>query len=291
MEDPEKSARDAAVLKRAGGCTIIDAQPGGCNRMADGLQKISEESGLQILCSTGFHKLVFYPEGHWIFRESEETIAAFFLRELTQGVDNHCDRDISGETAGQKAGLIKCALDTETLTPRYRLLFRAAAEAALQADRILMIHIEQGSDPQELLDFLLSLGMPADRLVFCHLDRAVPDLQVHTQILESGAFLEFDTIGRFKYHSDERELEIFRKHIEDGFGRQLLFSLDTTRARLASYGKTEIGLDYICRVFLRKMRDAGITEEEIRRIAVENPRRALTGSGGNYESDTYYPIP
>ena len=96
-------------------------------------------------------------------------------------------------------------------------------------------------------------------------------------MLESGAFLEFDTIGRFKYHSDEQEIELFRRHIADGFGRQLLFSLDTTRARLSAYGPTEVGLDYIHRVFLGKMRQAGITEEQIRQISAENPRRALAG--------------
>ena len=277
MDDWETSAKEAAVFRKAGGCTVIDAQPGGCNRMAGGLAEISKRTGVQILCSTGFHKMIFYPEGHWIFRETGSQIADFFLKELTEGVDNHCDTEISGETAEQKAGLIKCALNTENLTPQYKKLFRAAAEAAGKADRILMIHIEQGSDPLQLLDFLQAEGMLPEKLVFCHLDRAVPDLQVHRKVLESGAYLEFDTIGRFKYHSDGEEIRIFRQHIADGFGKQLLFSLDTTRARLAAYGPTEIGLDYILRVFLNTMQEAGITKEQIYDISVQNPVRALTG--------------
>ncbi|MBR2562682.1 MAG: hypothetical protein IKE31_11130, partial [Eubacterium sp.] len=67
------------------------------------------------------------------------------------------------------------------------------------------------------------------------------------------------------------------QHITDGFGKQLLFSLDTTRARLAAYGPTEIGLDYILRVFLDKMQKAGITKEQIYDISVQNPVRALAG--------------
>ena len=277
MDNWEISAKEAETFRKAGGCTVIDAQPGGCNRMAHGLAEIAGNAGIQILCSTGFHKMIFYPEDHWIFRETESKIADFFLKELTEGVDNHCDTEISGETAEQKAGLIKCALDTENLTPQYKKLFRAAAEAAAKADRILMIHIEQGSDPLLLLEFLRAEGVPSEKLVFCHLDRAVPDLAVHRQILKSGAFLEFDTIGRFKYHSDEKEVAIFQQHITDGFGKQLLFSLDTTRARLAAYGPTEIGLDYILRVFLDKMQKAGITKEQIYDISVQNPVRALAG--------------
>ena len=256
---------------------MIDAQPGGCSRMAEGLAKVSEKTGLSIICSTGFHKMIFYPENHWIFRESRAAIADFFVRELTEGVDNHCDQEISGETAEQKAGIIKCALDTENLTPQYRKLFEAAAEAAMKTDRILMIHIEQGSDPLQLLEFLLDAGVPAERQVYCHLDRAVPDLDVHRIILEAGAFLEFDTIGRFKYHSDEEEIRIFQRHIGDGFGKQLLFSLDTTRARMAAYGPTEIGLDYIHRVFIPLMKRSGITQEQIGDIARNNPLRALAG--------------
>ena len=221
--------------------------------------------------------MIFYPEDHWIFRESRERIADFFVRELTEGVDNHCDHEISGETAEQKAGIIKCALDVENLTPQYKKLFEAAAEAAQRTDRILLIHIEPGSDPLQLLDFLQREGMPADRQVYCHLDRAVSDSGVHRKILETGAFLEFDTIGRYKYHSDEEEIRIFKKHIGGGFGKQLLFSLDTTRTRLSAYGPTEIGLDYIRRVFVPLMEKNGVTPEQIGDIMRGNPLRALVG--------------
>lgn len=277
MDDTDLSAQEAKRYFSAGGRSLIDAQPGGCGRMAEGLARISERTGVSIICSAGFHKMCFYPGEHWIFREDEKSTAEFFLRELTEGVDNDCDLRISGNTGKQKAGIVKCALDKENLSPQYKKLFRAAAYAASEADRILMIHIEKGSDPLELLDFLKAEGFSPERTVYCHLDRAKEDLSVHTKILEAGAFLEFDTIGRFKYHSDERETEIIKHHIDEGFVGQLLFSLDTTRTRLAAYGPTETGLDYILRVFIGKMLDAGITKEEIRRISTVNPVRALTG--------------
>lgn len=275
MDEVEKSAAEAAIFKKAGGRTIIDAQPGGCNRMAAGLAEISKKTGVNIICSTGFHKLMFYPEGHWIFDMPEADLAGFFARELTIGVSDQCDTKLPGKSKSQRAGIIKCALDRENLTPRYEKLFRAAAKAAIATERTMMVHIEKGSDPLLLLDFLLSLGMNPKHLVFCHLDRAVADLEIHKAVAERGVFLEFDTIGRFKYHSDEYEIELMKDLIRAGYGDRLLFSLDTTRARLKAYCPEAVGLDYILNVFIGKMKEAGITDSQIEKISNQNCIRAL----------------
>ena len=191
-------------------------------------------------------------------------------------MSNHCDRTPPEDVGAQRAGIIKCALDKENLTPQYKKLFQAAVRAAVTCERTMMVHIEQESDPVRLLDFLLREGMDPSHLVFCHMDRAVSDLDIHKQILEQGVFLEFDTIGRFKYHSDEREIEIMQELMGAGFEDQLLFSLDTTRARLRSYEADAVGLDYILRVFIDKMLSAGITRKQIGKISNLNCIRALT---------------
>lgn len=275
MDEVEKSAAEAALFKKAGGSTIIDAQPGGCNRMADRLAEISGKTGVNIICSTGFHKLMFYPEGHWIFDMPEADLAGFFVRELTVGVSNQCDTKLPEESQPQRAGIIKCALDRENLTPRYKELFRAAAKAAIATERTMMVHIEKGSDPVLLLDFLLSLGMDPKHLVFCHLDRAIEDMDIHKAVARQGVFLEFDTIGRFKYHSDEHEIELMKDLIQAGYEDNLLFSLDTTRARLKSYCPGAVGLDYILNVFIDKLKEAGVTDSQIRKISNQNCIRAL----------------
>ena len=84
MEDIALSAKEAAVYRTAGGTTIVEAQPGGCGRMAAGLAEISRATGVQIICATGFHKMLFYPENHWIFQRNERELEEYFIRELTQ---------------------------------------------------------------------------------------------------------------------------------------------------------------------------------------------------------------
>lgn len=243
--------------------------------MTKELVRISEKSGVHIIASTGFHKLRFYYKSHWIFSRSREDIAGFFIRELTEGMFTDADTVFAGTQIKAKAGFIKTALDVCNLTPEYRRLFLAASDAAARAGRTVMIHVEKGSDPLALFDFLTGYGIPPERLIFCHLDRACPDLSVPLTLLRQGAFLEFDTIGRFKYHDDRTEAAIFQKLVEKGFENQLLFSLDTTRARMKSYTPDAVGLDYLLLTFLNCLREFGITREHIRKFSHENVLRAL----------------
>ena len=87
--------------------------------------------------------------------------------------------------------------------------------------------------------------------------------------------MEFDTIGRFKYHDDQTEAALFRKLAEAGFENQLLFSLDTTRARLKAYTPGAIGLDYLVNTFLKVLQRSGITRNQIHKFSHENVLHAL----------------
>ena len=64
--------------------------------------------------------------------------------------------------------------------------------------------------------------------------------------------------------------------IREGYEDNLLFSLDTTRARMKSYCLEAVGLDYILNVFVNKMKKAGIMESQIRKMSNLNCIRVLT---------------
>lgn len=276
MDDMEKSLEEVKRFHLKGGSSLIEAQPCGANRMALELRSLSEDSGIHIIASTGFHKLCFYPKDHWIRTLPSSDLEELFVRELTEGMYIDADCRLPRTQCAARAGIIKTAYDTEELSPRYKRLFLAAARASLRTHRILMIHVEQGTNPALLQDYLLNLGIRPQDLMFCHMDRACQDLDLHKRILSNGSYLEYDTIGRFKYHSDEHEVQLFKNLISAGYERQLLYSLDTTRTRLRSYVPDAIGLDYILTVFNQLLRDSGISEEIIHLISVENPKRILT---------------
>ena len=275
IDDPEKSLAELELFYSAGGRALVDAQPVGCGREANMLAGISEKSGVHIIASTGFHKLSFYPENHWINSRGEEELSRLFISELEKGMYLDADSNFPERQCGAMAGQIKTAIDTEGMTPRYQKLFRAAAEAAKATGCALMAHIEQNTDPRPLAAFLAGQGLPGDRLIFCHLDRAIADINIHREICEQGIYLEYDTVGRPKYHDDEKEATIILDMVNAGFEKQLLLSLDTTRARLRSYGGVP-GLTHILEEFIPILLKRGLTDAHIKSFFVENPLRVFS---------------
>lgn len=272
IDDREKSREEAELYHNAGGDALVDAQPLGCGRDAGMLRDISQKSGVRIIASTGFHKMGYYPEGHWIYTAGTEELTRLFIAELQEGMYLDGDRAYPRNQGPGRAGQIKTALDSEGLTLRYQKLFAAAAAAAKVCGCALMAHIEKNSDPVGLSDYLFKQGLAPTRLIFCHLDRAVADTAVHRDICERGITLEYDTIGRPKYHDDKQEAAIITEMLEAGYEKQLLMSLDTTRARLRSYGGTP-GLSYILESFIPLLRHRGLSETQIGAFFEENPAR------------------
>lgn len=275
IDDLKKSTEEVSRYAKAGGISLIDAQPGGCCRMEKGLSLISSETGVNIIASTGFHKLCFYPALHWIHTFSEEQMYQFILHELTAGMFSDADSRIPSESSSHLAGIIKCAYDIAGLSSSYLRLFSAAARASVSTDVPLMVHIEPGSSPRELLDFLFQAGVKPKRILLCHLDRSILPLEDYITLLKTGVYLEFDTIGRPKYHDDFSEAACICRLTEQGYGSQLLLSLDTTRARLKSYTPGGVGLDYLLDSFLPMLKNYGLSDSEIHQMTVANCRNVF----------------
>jgi phosphotriesterase-related protein len=270
IDDAGKSISELKDFYRTGGRAIVDAQPVGCNRDALRLEEISRSGGVRVIASTGFHKTIFYPEGHWIFRASSEELCGIFKTELAKGMYTDCDMQYPKNVTEIRAGLVKTALDVCGVAGPYETLFSAAARAAADTGRTLMAHIERGSDPIELAEFLATSGVSPERTIFCHMDRATDDITTHCAVCARGIYLEYDTICRPKYHDNEREAEIIRQVLDAGFEDRLTMGLDVTRARLKSYGGTP-GLAYIIETFIPFLKKRDVTDAQIRKAFYDNP--------------------
>jgi phosphotriesterase-related protein len=274
INDYQKTVDELSIFKEKGGKTIVDAQPLGAGRMAEWLMKAAEETNLNIIASTGFHKLMFYWENHWIHHFSAEQLARLFTEEIQHGMYVDGERHLPAKRIEARAGIIKVAVDSPGIEGHYIKLFEAAAQAALTTGLPIMVHIENDSNPFDVIRFLTERGISPASIILCHLDRTHHDYALHKEIAQTGVFLEYDTIGRFKYHSDEAEAALVHHMIEQGFEDSLLISLDTTRQRLKSYGG-EIGLDYIFEFFINTLKQKGIDEHVLNKLTTTNAKRAL----------------
>ncbi len=274
MDDEAASRRELNLYKEAGGGTIVDAQPVGGGSMPRQLYDASVTTGIRIVASTGFHKLIFYPEDHWLFTAEADEIAEYFTYDITIGMAGDADNDRPFYRYGTRAGIIKCALDMQGLEGVYTKLFRAAVNAHMATNAPIMVHTEDGAHAGELVDFMTGLGVLPEKLILCHMERSVTRMDEKIRAAKTGVYLQCDTIARYKYHNDEDEALFLKRMCDEGLEERLLLGLDTTRQRLKSYGG-ETGLDYILTDFLPLLKKQGFSDEQLHRFCAENPAQAL----------------
>lgn len=270
IDDKEKSVRELAAFRKAGGGAVVDAQPVCAGRMPRGLVDASLRTGVHVITVTGFHKRMFYRADCPLLSMASEALAELYCADITTGMLT----DALDERISARAGVVKIAFDAEDpqgLRPDWT---EAALEAARLTGAPILVHTEPDCDASALLDLALTAGIPAPKLIFCHMDRTCRDADIHRALAEAGAYLCYDSIHRFKYISTVDELALISAMLEAGLEDQMLLSLDVTRARLKSYGG-DVGLDCILTEFSGEMRSAGIDEAIIYKLTNLNAANAL----------------
>jgi phosphotriesterase-related protein len=218
LEDLSIARAGLAAYKAAGGSAILDCQPDGCGRNAAVLAALSANSGVAIICCTGFHLRKYYPPDHWLWSASEAEAGDYFIRELQDGVSE------SPAGGAVRAGFIKVACSADLANTPMRLL-AAAAEASRQTGAAVLTHTEQGASADQILRVMTDFGMSAGRLVLCHMDKR-PDAGLHRALAQAGALLEYDTFFRPKYEPEKNVWPLVSHMLAEGFARSIAFGTD-----------------------------------------------------------------
>jgi phosphotriesterase-related protein len=111
------------------------------------------------------------------------------------------------------------------------------------------------------------------RVIVGHLgDRR--SIDIPRRVGERGAFIGVDNIGNPGFQREEQRAANVVALIREGFGDQVLLSMDVCNlADLHWYGGK--GFDYLLRTFVPLLHQLGATDDEVRTLLVDNPRRAL----------------
>jgi|SRR6056297_97749 len=274
IDSYKMTVKELNFYKKMGGNTIVDAQPLGCGRMTKELIKASEATDVNIIAATGFHKLQYYPKSHWIYKIGQSEYTELLMQELMTGMYTRNLYTFNSKQTSAKAGIIKIAIESKNFDGMYKKLLLSAAKAANETGVTIMCHTDKGRGALEVVKLLMTNGVSPESIIICHLDRRSDNIKFHQQVLKTGVFLDYDTIGRFKYHTDEEEIKLIINMIDKGYEDKLLISLDTTRERLKSYGG-KIGLDYILTEFIPTLKKHGIKDTIIKKITKKNPAKAI----------------
>jgi 5-phospho-D-xylono-1,4-lactonase len=257
--DVDKAIEEAQTLVAAGGRTLVDWTPLGLGRDPEGLQRVSEATGLHVVAATGVHR-----DAHYLADDPLRSIA----------VDDLAERFVSDVTgSGVRSGIVKVGASYHRLQPLERTAFAAAAEAHRRTGVPVCVHTEHGTMGLRIVEHLGELGVPPDSIVLAHLDRN-PDAGEHAETGNAGAWLQLDGPGRTKYWPDSTILQLIADLAERGLAGRLLLGGDTGRSStMRAYGGGP-GLDYVFARFKPRL-ERELGEELSRRIFVENPARAF----------------
>ena len=193
----------------AGGFCLVELTPMGLGRDPEALVRASEETGVHVVMGTGIYHEPFHPDV--IAGLDDVAIAEFLVKEITEGV---------GDT-GIRAGIIgEQGTYTGPMTDREAVVFRASAMAAVETGVAVTTHTHLGRNALDQIDVLTSQGLDPDRIVIGHLDDTEPDLDLIREIINRGAWAQFDTIG-YEYYTETLGVQMTTDVVRAGKLRQL----------------------------------------------------------------------
>ncbi len=251
--------------------TIVEMTPIGLGRDPAGLRAIADATGVAIIGATGYHRDTHYPAGHWVHSATVETLADRVVADLQTGMHPADWADPERPPDRALAGAIKGGASYHHISRSERRRLEAIAGASAATGAAVLVHSEAGTAAHEIIDLLEAAGARADRIALAHLDRN-PDAELHAEIAARGVTLEYDTVGRTKYHPDSTVLDLIEAVAAAGHLDRIVLGLDLgSRDYFRAY-EGGPGLRYLMTTFAPRLRRR-LGEDGAARILVSNPAR------------------
>ncbi|WP_422444095.1 phosphotriesterase family protein [Thermoanaerobacterium sp. DL9XJH110] len=249
-------------LKEYGFNTIVELTNMGMGRNPLTLQRMAQTTGFFIVAGTGFYKEDFYPKEVFAMKDTE--LIDKLTAEILEGIDN----------TGVKAGVYgEIGTSFGRITPAEEKVFRAVARSHKITGAPISTHCELGTMGLEQRKIFEEEGVSPDRVSFGHQDLN-EDMSVQLELLRWGAYIQFDTIGKAGYRSDEARIHNLLHLLDKGYENQIMLSCDITRKsylkKFGGYGYTHLHTN-----FLSELKKRGVPGGVIEKMTIENPRRFL----------------
>ena len=275
--DTLKAIEEVLDARATGIGTIVEMTPIGLGRNPAGLRAVAEATGVAIIGATGYHRDAHYPAGHWVHAATVETLADRVLADLRTGMHPADWTDPGRPPDRARAGAIKGGASYHRISRSERRRLEAVAGASAATGAAVLVHSEVGTAAHEIVDLLEAAGAHPSRIALAHLDRN-PDAELHAEVAARGVTLEYDTIGRTKYHPDSTVLDLIEAVAAAGHLDRIVLGLDLgAREYLRAY-EGGPGLRYLMTAFAPRLRHR-LGADAAARILVANPARFYTMPG------------
>ena len=265
-----KEAREHGVT------TMVDGTPINLGRDIRLIRDVAEESGMNVIASTGFY-YQFLPN---IAKRSPNQIKSLLLRECTEGING----------TGILPGIFKAGVEEPGITDYNRKLLHITGEAAGESGLPVFCHtcpaLKLGD---EALDLLLETGLAPNRIIIGHSGDS-GDVDYLESLLEKGVWLgmdRFDPPCEF-FATFEVRTKTVAELCRRGWAHRLFLAHDAS-VHLGFYdywGKHKESIrekspgkfSFIHRKALPELLRLGVSQEDIDRMLIHNPRNFFEGN-------------
>ena len=253
-------------LREAGIETIVDPTVYGLGRDIPRILRVNEGVDLNIVVATGVYAFVELP-GFLGYR-TDDWIVDLFVHEIREGI---------GDT-GVRAAFLKCAVDRHGLVGDVPRILSLVATAAVETDAPVMVHTYAATQTGLVaLDALVREGVDPRRGVVAHAGDS-NDLDYLRAIADTGASLGCDRFNIEHFNPDEDRIQTLVALVEAGYTDRIHLGHDAATFHDFMVGNPLFADElpnylHLSTRILPRLFAAGITQQQIDEMLVENPRR------------------
>lgn len=264
LSDPDLTLIELERYKQAGGITLVDQTNRGLGQDPRAVRQMAERSGLNIILGCGWYREPYYEP--YLYRWKTDQVAEQMIRDIAEGIDD----------TGVRAGIIgEIGAHFQWISPVEERVLRAAGRAQRRTGVTVTLHATRAPLGLDQLDILREEGVDPRRVVVGHA-HSYPHHSYHAEIARRGAFLTFDRMGITNEWERQRNVRLICELLEAGHEKHVMLSQDVCyKSDFVAYGG--LGYAFVPGGFSDILREAGVTDEQLHQMMVENPRRALTG--------------
>jgi phosphotriesterase-related protein len=269
-------AAKLADFREQGGGTIVDSTGMFHGRDLPLYESLSRATGVHIVASTGMgpeEKLGGYfltpqtnPPTPW----PADKFADLFTAEVVDGMV------VPRLERRNPAGMVATTASAEGMTATDESLFRGAARTAKATG--IPVSIRFGTDAIHDLGIVLDEGIPADRIVVGDLDRSdAVTAGVALDVATRGAYVGIDHVGSSDaaHATDAERVALVTALIDAGHAGRILLSSNAVGVA-KGLPDSDVSFSYVLSTFVPLLKAHGVSDEDVDRILIDNPRELLT---------------
>ena len=275
MTERDVAIRELLLYRDAGGKSFVDVSGRIPGWHPDDLVVASEATGVNIVASTGWYISPAHPPSH----------AEASVDELAEMLVKHIEVGIEGTDV--RAGVIGELGMTEPLHPQEEKVLRAGGRAQARTGVPLTVHpMVFKKEAHQYIDILEAEGANLDKVYISHMDGSCPDYEYHESVMDRGVSIDYDLFGDTSWNdahllfggdhwvSDHERVETLARLCADGYSQQIMLAQDRClKTHWVAYGGK--GYAYVLTEIVPQLLDAGVTQDQIDDMLIENPKRIL----------------